>query len=391
MSPTKIAWISFFPIEWMPDLPESLRGLPKQHPASWQRVLLEELKPLKDLKLDVLVVRSSFPHSFTFSREDINFHCLKLPGGTRGLSLFWWETFLIRKRLQEIQPDLVHAWGSERGAALVASRLSYPYLVTMQGLLQWYSEQVKLNIHHRLEARLEHVALKRASIITAESRFAVKWLQDKYPHLEVHQAEHAPDWIFHRVERRPETKPPRFLFIGAMGMIKGTDLLLRALDRLSKERDFRLTIVGSAASDFLQKMKGQTSPGLWERITILHDLTPLQVAQEMARATLLLFPTRADTSPNSVKEAVVAGLPVVASAIGGIVDYVFPGENGFTCQPGDLNGFVNTIHEALAHPLFSQGKVEAQTLERVRAYLSPQQMRERFTAAYQRVLERGRA
>src|SRR5262249_21675816 len=157
---------------------------------------------------DILVVRSSFPRSYDFSRNNVHFHCLKLPPGTRGLSLFWWETLLIRKRLRQIQPDLVHAWGSERGAALVASRLGYPYLVTRQGLLEWYAEQVHLNIPHRLEARLERVALRRASIITAESCFAIRWLRDKYPHLEVHQAEHAPDWIFHRLERRPETNPP---------------------------------------------------------------------------------------------------------------------------------------------------------------------------------------
>ena len=41
--PLKVAWISYFPIEWLPDLPEPLRGLPRMHPASWQRVLLQEL------------------------------------------------------------------------------------------------------------------------------------------------------------------------------------------------------------------------------------------------------------------------------------------------------------------------------------------------------------
>ena len=386
----KIAWISFFPVEWLPDLPQALRGLPLQHPASWQRVLLHELRQIPDVKLHILVVRTEFARSCTFDWKGVTFHCLKVPKGLRTLTLFSWETISIRRCLATVQPDLVHAWGSERGAALVASRLPYPYLVTMQGLLEWYSEQVTLNWHHRLEARLERVALRRASLVTTESRFAVGWLQHRYPHLEILQAEHAPDWLFHHLQRQPKTKPIRFLFVGNMGTIKGTDLLLSALDGLQTELDFHLTVVGSASPDFLHRIKSLTSASLWNRITLLHNLTPKQVADEVTRATLMLFPTRADTSPNSVKEAVVAGLPVIASAIGGIVDYVLPGQNGLTFPAGDAAAFNHAIRAALVHPLFSQGMVENQSLLRMRTYLSPHQMCERFQIAYRRVLDKAR-
>ena len=108
----------------------------------------------------------------------------------------------------------------------------------------------------------------------------------------------------------------------------------------------------------------------------------------MARATLFLFPTRVDNSPNSVKEAVVAGVPVVASAVGGILDYVLPGRNGLRFPAGDLNGFVQAVRAAAVHPLFSRGNVEPQTLLQMREYLSPLTMGQRFLAAYQRIAER---
>jgi glycosyltransferase involved in cell wall biosynthesis len=379
----KIVWISFFPIESLPDLPPPLRQLPPLHPATWQKVLLDQLKSLPQLDLHVLVVRPSFPRDYTFEWQGVTFHCLKVPKGMRLTTVFWWETILIRKSLRSIHPDLVHAWGSERGAALVASRLPYPYLVTMQGLLEWYAQQAKSNLHHRWEARLEQVALQRASVVTTESSFSVRWLQDHYPHLDVRQAEHAPNWIFHQLERRPETNPLRFIFIGVMSLIKGTDLLLRALDRLKDDLDFRLTIIGLAPPKFVRTMKAATSGSLWERITIRQDLTPQQVAEELARATIMLFPTRADTSPNSVKEAVVAGVPVVASAVGGIVDYVLSGRNGITFRADNLDEFLTAIRNALAHPLFGHGKVDQGILKQMRDYLSPKVMAERFLAAYQ--------
>jgi glycosyltransferase involved in cell wall biosynthesis len=397
----KVAWISFFPVEWLPDLPEPLRRVPRQHPATWQRVLLQEFtrketgeqhpeagaRPGRDLNLHVLSVRRHYPKPYTFERDSVTFHCVKLPRGMRTLSLFWWETILIRRCLQAFRPDLVHAWGTERGTALVASRLPYPYLVTMQGLLQWYLEQVDLGPFTKLEAQLERVSLRRASVTTVESSFGVTWLREHYPHLEIRQAEHAPNWLFHRLERRPENKPLRFLFVGVMAPIKGTDLLLRALDQLRSELDFRLTIVGTGSPKFLQALRAQTSTALWERVTLRQGLSQSEVAEEMARATMVLFPTRADNSPNSVKESVVAGVPVVGSALGGILDYVHPGRNGFTFPAGNLEEFIKAIRAAAAHPLFSLGEVEPEILAQMRDYLSPSRMAERFYAAYQRVLE----
>ncbi len=177
-----------------------------------------------------------------------------------------------------------------------------------------------------------------------------------------------------------------FLFVGILSLIKGADLLFQALDRLCPEMDFRLTTVGTVTPGFHARLKAETSRGLWERVTMKSGLTPEQVGEEMEKATMVLFPTRADNSPNSIKESAVAGVPVVASAVGGIVDYIKDGLNGVTFAGGNLDEFVNGIRRAVAHPLLGQGKVQAKALEEARRYLSPALMREGFMAAYERVL-----
>jgi glycosyltransferase involved in cell wall biosynthesis len=101
---------------------------------------------------------------------------------------------------------------------------------------------------------------------------------------------------------------------------------------------------------------------------------------------MLLLPTRADTSPHAVKEAVVAGLPVVASQVGGIPDYVTHGKNRLLFPPDDLAEFVRAIQSACAHPLFSRGRVDPQTLLRRRDYLSPEMMAKNFILVYQAAL-----
>ena len=381
--PLKVAWISDFPVEWLSDLPAEVRSLPRQHPGTWQMVLLSELERNPAIRVHVIILRKQLARDFTFKRNGVVFHLIKTPGGLRALSLFWLDTILIRRQLKSIQPDLVHAWGSERGAALVSARLPYPYVVTIQGLFTWYKELVPLQRYERFATMIEGISLKRATVVTTESAFAVAYLKRKHPHLQIHQAEHASNWLFHHLRRQPQTSPIRFLSIGTIDFRKGTDLLLRALSRLAPEMDFELVIVSGPNHAFIEPLKAELPPEFWTRVTFKTHLSPPEVATELSKATMLLLPTRADTSPNAVKEAVVASVPVVASRIGGIVDYVHPGKNGFLFDSNDLTGFVEAIRKAIQHPLFGKGLVDLETLKEMRDYLSPSTMERRFLAAYQ--------
>jgi glycosyltransferase involved in cell wall biosynthesis len=383
--PLTVAWFSFFPVEWLSDVPDYVWKMPRGHPATWQQVLLAELEDNPAFKLHVLVLRKQFERDYHFERRGVNFHLLKTRGGLRAPTFFWLDTWLIRRVLRRLEPDLVHAWGTENGAALVASRLDCPSLVTMQGLIGWYASIVPASRYERLSAFLERVSLKRTSIVTAESSFAVQYLRAHFPRLEIYQVEHAPSAVFHQVQRRPTTSPIRFVFAGTLTYRKGLDLLLRALDQIKGEVPFELLLVSVGPDSYLRALQPGISPELRSRISFKSDLASEEVANGFATATMMICPTRADNSPNSVKEAVVAGLPVVASAVGGIPDYVFHGENGLLFPANDVAACARAIKAAVRHPLFSQGRVAPATLEKVRAYLSPTRMGERFAELYQEV------
>jgi glycosyltransferase involved in cell wall biosynthesis len=384
--PLTVAWISDFPVEWMPEAPDPIRHLPKRHPATWMRVLLDEYHAQPDLKVHVFVLRNNVPEDLSFERNRVMFHVLKTVRGLRAPSFFWADTIRLRRALKAIRPDLVHAWGTERGAALVASRLGYPYLVTIQGLLTWYRQLIPFHAHDRFATVLEEVGLRRARFATTEATFSAQYLRNRYPRLTVIQAEHAPHWLFHRIERRPQIDPVRFICVGTLDYRKGSDLLLNALQRLAPELPFELVIIGGSGGAFIEKLRPEFSPAFWQRVQFKMNLPPGEVAREFATATIKVLPTRADTSPNAVKEAVVAGVPVVASNIGGIPDYVYPGQNGILFQSGDLDGLVNALRQALKHRLFSRGLVDPACLSNTRDYLSPERMKQRFFEAYRTAL-----
>jgi len=383
-----VAWISDFPVEWLSDLPAPLRGLPRRHPATWQMVLLSEFEKNPSLSLHILLLREKIESDFTFEHNGVVFHVLKAAPWLRLASLFWADTRLIRRVCNRIKPDLVHAWGIEKGAALIGSRLNQPYLVTVQGLFAWYKQMVPLPAYYRFITQLERFSLPRAPLVTTESTFAVGFLKRRFPGLDIHQAEHAPNRAFFEVRREPQTRPAHFIAIGELSFRKGTDLLLRALERLSRELAFKCTIVSGPDRRYLSSLRPGLPDALMERIQFKEHLLPEKVAEELATPTMMLLPTRADVSPNAVKEAVVAGVPVVASNVGGIPDYVTPFKNGLLFTPGDLDQFVEAIRTAIKHPLFGRGQVELESLAASRVYLSPARMAENFLAAYDRLLEK---
>jgi glycosyltransferase involved in cell wall biosynthesis len=380
--PLTVAWISDFPVEWMPDLPEALRRCPRRHPATWQMVLLSEFEQNPDLRIHIIVLRHRIERSFSFERNRTVFHVLKAPPWLRLASVFWVDTLLIRRVLKWIQPDLVHAWGMEKGAPLIAHRLGGPYLMTVQGLFAWYKERVPMNRYDRFIERLERGSLQRAPVVTTESNYSVNYLKARYPQMRICQAEHAPNRAFFQVCRQPQTKPFHFISVGTLGFRKGTDLLLQALDRLRSELPFSLVIVCSPNDPYLESLKPSLSPELWTHIQFKHHITPLEVASQLAQPALMLLPTRADVSPNAVKESVVAGVPVVAADTGGVPDYVTAGKNGLVFPAGDLDQFLAAVKLATRHPLFSRGEVDPLTLARSRDYLSPERMARNFLSAY---------
>jgi len=386
--PLRVAWISDYPVEWMQHVPEPLRHLRQQHPATWAMVLLQELQQHTEVSLDVIVLRGRIRESVTFEQNGVTYHILKASPAGRVLSLYWLDTLLIWNRLKRVKPDLVHAWGTERAAALVASRLGQPYLVTLQGLLSWIVSAVPSS-HPFLKfmAKLEPMAMRRARVTTCESRFSAAYLEERYPDLRVLQMEHAPSRAFRDVMRVNEHESLRLLAVGTIGTGKGSDLLLKALDKLRSEFRFMLILVGDCLPGFIATMRSQTSSNLWERVEIKPRLTQVEVADELSRATLLAHPTRVDNSPNSVKEAAVAGVPVVASNVGGIPDYITHGKNGLLFPPGNQSALTRSLREALTHPQFGKGQVDQQTLNNVRGYLSPERMAQNFLLAYRETLD----
>src|SRR5690242_4323199 len=95
--PLVIAWISDFPVEWLPDAPNPVKALPRRHPATWEMVLLEEFEKDANIRVETISLRPRIERSFSFESNGTTHHLLKAASWLRLGSAFWWDALLIRR------------------------------------------------------------------------------------------------------------------------------------------------------------------------------------------------------------------------------------------------------------------------------------------------------
>jgi glycosyltransferase involved in cell wall biosynthesis len=117
----------------------------------------------------------------------------------------------------------------------------------------------------------------------------------------------------------PREHAADFLFVGELRRLKGVDVMLRALASVRQVRSVRALIVGSGPDG--AALKDETARLKLQDVVSFHDAMPARAAFALGRA--LVVPSRAESFPYIVLEAAAAGLPILATHVGGIPEIVF--------------------------------------------------------------------
>ena len=144
----------------------------------------------------------------------------------------------------------------------------------------------------------------------------------------------------------PRRRLTRLLAVGLLYEAKGYELLLEAVARLAAEgRAFHLDVVGDGPNRAAYEDLA-VSLGVADRITFHGLKTKEEVAAFMRSADLFVLTSRYDNNPCVLIEAMASGLPVVATAVGGIPEIVDPG-SGRLATPNDPGSIATEIAAAL--------------------------------------------
>ena len=80
---------------------------------------------------------------------------------------------------------------------------------------------------------------------------------------------------------------------------------------------------------------------------------------------MFIRPSRSEGLGNSFLEAMSAGVPVIGTSVGGIVDFLKDGETGFVADPENAENVAFKMHDLLTDPARTK-KITRQAQELVR-------------------------
>ena len=320
----------------------------------------------------------------------------------------------IQKMILEINPDVVHIFGTEFSHSLaivrICNELSINNVVSIQGLVSVYAKHYMANLPYDIQMRYTvRDFVKRDNLINQQKKYTLRgrheietikstnniigrttW--DKacvyqinneavYHHCNESLREefYRNEWVLENCERHS-------IFTSqASYPIKGLHHVLEALPSIIKRfPDTKLYIAGNniiKANTISAKLRMTTySKYISEMIKKLHledhvSFTGVLNEKEMCdmylKSNLFVCPSSIENSPNSLGEAMILGVPCVSSYVGGVPDMLEHNKEGFL-YPSDapylLAHYVCEIFENanIAKSISKEAKVRAKETHNVK-------------------------
>lgn len=274
-------------------------------------------------------------------------HCLRNLQRSVGPFRAFMAVLEIRQRLWELHPDLVSTHSTTAGllGRLAARSLGIPVLFTAHGwgftegrpwsqrlvfwLVEWAAAPLAARIITVCESDLKAAARTR---LTRQARLVA--ISNAMPDVGA------------SLRARPERSPPRVVMVARLSWWKDHATLLRALARLV-DLEWELELVGDGP---LRPEIEALSASLGITSRVCFSGFRSDVASRLAEAQLFVLATRWEGFPRSILEAMRAGLPVIASDVGGVRESVRDGETGFLVPQGDVNALCDSLRILLTSP-----------------------------------------
>lgn len=239
----------------------------------------------------------------------------------------------VREEIERFQPDLVHAMHAMKlsgaaldvGVPLVVTLCDYWFLCPRHTLLTWEGKTCEgpgdcgpclRDLHGfrkpdpRRTDRLREILLGANRILALSDFLKRMFVKNGYPAERIEVIDHGLET--EGLEPSPP-EGPRLLFIGNRVAHKGAHILEEAL----------------RGTDWDARFHGSGFP--------LGTFPPDEMGRVLRGAAVLAVPALwYENHPLVVKAALHVGLPVLASRIGCLPEWIREGENGWLAEPGDV-------------------------------------------------------
>lgn len=322
----------------------------------------------------------------------------------------------VRNKLQEIKPDLVHAQGTERDCALCAVLSPYPRLLTIHGNLRLIKKQVGFKPFSAMwfQCFIEGYVVPRFDGVICITNYTKRAVEHEVPRTWV--VPNAVDTKFleigetrvrkcesgkvksdeanyegdlppsHLTTFAPSNQTPIILVVASIDARKNQITFIKALDSLAQKMPFQVRFFGKCGDDeYGREFKFLIASRPWCQYGGMVSREVLQT--EFQKATMLALPTHEDNCPMVVLEAQAAGIPVIASKVGGVPDLVEDGVTGLLVNPEDPVTFCAAVEKLLANDDSLRERLAQMAHQKAMEEYHPRIIAEKHLEIYQAVLQ----
>jgi len=284
--------------------------------------------------------------------------------------------------VRHFSPHIIHVHGTENPYGLIAAECGIPVLVSLQGLLtvyeRFYFHGLTTHEMARLTLRKDsllgrgaiqgywrcvRMAERERRILRLNRFFAGRTQWDEAvlrlinPSAAYRHCDEVLREPFYEAEWRQDQAHPRTVFCTSSTLLpKRAESLIEALALLHEAgyTDVRLRIAGVPAQglddDFHQTRAMRH--GVSRYVESLGQLDANQLVAELLGAAVFAYPSHIDNSPNALCEALLVGVPTVASYVGGVPSLLKDGREGLLYPDGDAYALAGQLRHLLDDPAY---------------------------------------
>ena len=303
---------------------------------------------------------------------------------------WWW----LRRAIRSVAPDVVHAHsaGANVDAALSSG---LPAVVTIHGVV---AQEARLasqggslagRLRWTFDRIYERYSLARARDIIVISPYLLRefpWLARRG---RITAIENPVGAAFFDIERTPA--PATLLCPGRIISRKGILDLIHAFAQLAAaDERVELRLAGEMGAEPTYGaacVQAVQAHGLTGRVHFLGSLSAAAMRAELASCTAVALAAHQETAPVTIAEAMAAGCPVVATAVGGVPDMIEHGRTGLLSPVADIAGLAVNLRRVLDDPALALRLAAAARAEAAGRF-HPLAVALRTRAVYQQVRQR---
>lgn len=284
----------------------------------------------------VVRIRSRRTEAFVASFDAMLFYILA--GLWVGLGLIW------RSR-----PDVIHTHFAVPSGALawmLSVLTNIPYILTAHLGDVPGGVPLKTRQWFRWLKPFTKPIWKRASQVVAVSEFTRQLALTHYS-VDIRVIPNGADFNHLSTADVTVNRSPRIVFAGRFVSQKNPLTIIRVLAAL-KDLDWTCSMLGDGP--LFEDVKAEIKKrDMQERFHLTGWVTPSDVLHEFSRSDILFMPSLSEGLPVVGVDALVKGLAIVASRIGGFLDLVEPARNGVLVEVTDEAGFESALRELISN------------------------------------------